>query len=249
MRRRSRSSLVALAFCWAPAAAFAAPLAFTGTLSLHIGVQVARLDLAGVADVSDASVVLPLGAGTTTAQLVPILPSVAETARPIVGLQFTARNGAGSFALDGAGRLGGAMPLLGFAKVCLFQTCPSAVANVSVPLDAIGAGGVATVQGVVNVTVAGAPWTTSGTVTGMQPGGPQTAMGFRRGPLGDPASFAQPGGSFQLVTPVFISTFIGVTPAFATTRIEFVPEPASFVLCVLGISALAARARRSCAAG
>jgi hypothetical protein len=226
------------------APASAAPLPFVGTLSFHIGVQVARFDLEGIADGSSLAILVPEGAGMTTAQVVPILPSVADTARPIVGLQFTARNGHGSFADDTDGRLAGVMPLLGIAKVCLFQTCPTAIANVSVPLSPIGAGGTVTVLGAVNVTVAGAPWTTAGTVTGMQPGGPLTAMGFRRGPAGNAASFAMPGGSLQLITPVFISTFIGVTPAFATLAIEFVPEPATLALCAAGISLLAAEARR-----
>jgi hypothetical protein len=236
--------LALLAALFAAPSAGAAPLPFTGFLELHIGVQVAHLDLAGTADVTAGGVVLPAGAGATTGAVVPIRASVAPTAAPIVGLQFTIHNGRGSFAFGAGDRLGGVMPVLGIVKVCLFLTCPSAVANVSVPLSAFGRGGTSTVMGVVNVTVAGAPWTTDGTETGSLLHGADTAMGGRRGPAGAESSFAQPGGSLQLVTPVFISTFIGVTPAFGVVHVDFVPEPASLSLCAAGLVALARAAGR-----
>jgi PEP-CTERM motif len=229
---------------WACSAG-AAPVPFTGFVELHIGVQVAHLDLAGDAEVSAAGgVTLPDGAGATTGAVVPIRASVAPTAAPIVGLQFTMHNGRGSFAFDGASHLGGVMPVLGVVKVCLFLTCPSAVANVSVPLSAFGRGGTSTAMGVVNVTVAGAPWTTAATETGSLLRGADTAMGFRRGPAGAESSYARPGGALQLVTPIFISTFIGVTPAFGVLHVDFVPEPATLSLCAAGIAVLGNAARR-----
>ncbi len=231
-----RLALLAVLLLAPPAGA--APLPFTGFLELHIGVQVAHLDLAGDADVSPAGVAIPKSAGATTGAVVAIRASVAPTAAPIVGLQFTMQNGRGSFAFDATNHLGGVMPVLGVVRVCLFLTCPSAVANVSVPLSAFGRGGTSTAMGVVNVTVAGAPWTTDATETGSLLHGADTAMGFRRGPNGGESSFAMPGGALQLVTPVFISTFIGRTPAFAVLHVDFVPEPATISLCAAGIAAL-----------
>ncbi|RIL06089.1 MAG: hypothetical protein DCC71_08035 [Proteobacteria bacterium] len=106
---------------------------------------------------------------------------------------------------SGAGALGGAMPILGVAKVCLFAACSaSPPANVSLPVDVVGAGGAATASGPVNVTVAGAPWTT-GTVQV----GTATRRGSAVGPAGAASSTALPGGRLNLVTPIFISTNIG----------------------------------------
>lgn len=242
-----RHSLLACLVIVLSAQAHAAALPFTAFLDLHIGVQVAHLEGTGIAGVSEAGVDLPTSFAATTGAIVPIDASVAAVAFPIAGLQITARNGAGAFLFDSQGGLGGVMPYQGVAKVCLFATCSRAIANVSVPLSVFGNGGTRTVSGVVDVTVVGAPLTTNGTVTGTQTGGPAsqmvTAMGFRRGPASNASTYALPGGSIQLVTPVFISTFIGVTPAFAVLGIRFVPEPAALALCAVGIASLAAFAR------
>src|SRR6185295_19290658 len=122
----------------------------------------------------------------------------------------------GSFAPH-AGGFGGQLPLLGIAKLCLFASCPAAIANVSVPLSNAGVGGERTAMGAVNVTVGGAPWTTNDTVTGFRTrSDPFTVMGFRRGPAGGPSSTAQASGVLQLVTPVFVSTNLAAEPTVAT---------------------------------
>lgn len=238
---------------------FAAPAAdavtvpFTGTFEIEIGSIVTSYYGAGVATVNGSgpgghvsSLSLPAGVIATTALVTDVTdPFVA----PIRGLQITAANGAGAFAETGMGTLRGAMPILGFAKVCLFGTCPNAVANVDVPLSVIGAGGRDVATAAVNLTVEGAPWTT-GTATIMFPftNFITTRMGFAHGPASMDGSTTAPGGSIQLVTPITVWTNLGVDQpsifGFVTARLQFVPEPASLVLVLVGFGLLAAHARR-----
>lgn len=152
---------------------------------------------------------LPAGAFRQTGFAVSV---TAPSAFPVMGLQVTAANAAGSFARDGGGALGGALPIQGVAKVCLFAACGSTpIANVSVPVSVVGQGGTATAEGIVNVTVQGAPWTTG------------ASSGFAVGPNGQTSSTAQPGGQLNLATPIFISTNIGALSEIAATgRIEIV---------------------------
>jgi PEP-CTERM motif len=165
-------------------------------------------------------------------------------AAPIEGVIMNVSNGGGAFALGG-GTLGGAMPLVGALKVCLFAECPAAVANILVPLTPIGDGGLAAMDGAVNVTVAGAPWTTGTVMAGGL--GTETWTGSAQGPASAPSSTGRVGGTLQLVTPFTLATNISVdgpTSGFAFLRLHFVPEPASLVLLGAGIAALAATGRR-----
>lgn len=178
----------------------------------------------------------------------PVLVPVSDPgAAPITGLLGTAGNQPGTLA-TGGGALGGLLPLSGVLKVCLFGlgTCSSPMANLSVPLSVVGGAGAAWVEGPVNLTVFGAPWT-SGTAAI----GAITRMGFAMGPASAAGSTAQTGGRLQLVTPISVTTNIGasaVVPAFATLTLHFVPEPATLAMLGGGIVALAAagarRARR-----
>jgi hypothetical protein len=222
-------------------AAGAAPLPFTGSLALMIDAFGIGVGGAGTAEVDGfghlGSWQIAEGAFATTGLVVPI---TTPTAAPIGGFLVTARNGAGEFERS----RGGAMPILGSAKVCLFGSCDSAVANLTVPLSVVGAGGVATVEGAVNVTVVGAPWT-----TGTASVGTATAVGYARGPNGQTSSTAQPSGEIQLVTPIRIYTNLssatGAITAFAVLNLHFVPEPTTLVLLGAGLVATAIVGRRT----
>ena len=228
-------------------------LPFTGTFQVEIGDIVTGFPISGSATVNGSGggvhiVSLSLGAGqfSTTA----LTTTVTATSQfPIRGLQLTLANGAGAFAGTGMGELNGVMPLLGTAKVCLFGTCGAAVANLSVPLTVIGSGGLAVVSGPVNVTVAGAPWTT-GTASVQLPFFPTivTRMGFAHGPASHTGSTAAPSGSLALVTPIYVSTNISadqpVVFGFATLTMHFVPEPSTLVLGACGLALLVAAGRR-----
>ncbi len=71
-----------------------------------------------------------------------VLPVTDPGVYPIAGVGVTAQNGTAAFAGSGGGGFGGVMPVIGSAKVCLFGACSMAVANLNVPLSAVGAGGV-----------------------------------------------------------------------------------------------------------
>jgi hypothetical protein len=141
---------------------------------------------------------------------------------------------AGSNQAGTVGPAGGVLPLAGLFKVCMYAACTGgAVANLSVPLSVIGAGGAqAATPGAVSVTAFGAPWTTGTITVGEDP----TQVHGSAGP-----------GVLNLVTPISISTDIG---AFATLDVgyarlvlHYVPEPTTAVLLGAGVLALAARAR------
>ncbi len=156
---------------------------------------------------------------------------------PIAGVVATVHNGAGGFAENAQGVLGGALPIFGVAKVCLFGPCTqSPTANLSVPLTVVGNGGTAVVTAAVNLTVIGAPWT-----TGVAAIGTTTARGVARGPASGTTSTLHASGTVRLVTPIFISTNIGaspVVPAFGYLTLHFVPEPGTALLVGAGIAGL-----------
>lgn len=171
-------------------------------------------------------------------------PSVDPTAFPIAGAVATFQNGSGSLARTVGGAFGGVVPLLGVARICLYAACDSnPIANLSVPISPVGQGGtgVATAGGVA-VTVRGAPWTT-GTV-GI---GSATTHGSVAGFFGGTSTTLDDGGYVQLVTPIFISTNISVSPtlaAFAAMRFQFiVPEPSTLALLASGVAGLVALGR------
>jgi hypothetical protein len=248
-RRVPLSVLALLALVAAPAHAVLVP--FEGLL--HLQVRALAFDVAGsgFAEVDSlanpAQISVAADAFAADGIVVPVPASIQASAFPIVALQVTMRNGAGAFAPNANG-MGGAMPLFGIAKLCLFATCSAAVANVSVPLSVVGTGGTLEVTGPVNVTVVGAPWTTNATVTGYRTvSSPFTVVGFRRGPLGGAGSTPAPSGALQLVTPLFVSTNLGAEPtvaAFASLALHFVPEPTTALLLGAGVAALALRGVR-----
>jgi hypothetical protein len=226
--------------------AHAVPVPFSGVLRLQVRALSFEVAGSGIAEVDSIShpsrISIPQGAFAAQGIVVPVPTSIQASAFPVVALQVTIENEAGAF-LASAGGLGGAMPLLGVAKVCLFATCSAAVANVSVPLAVVGVGGDSTVQGPVNVTVEGAPWTTNATVTGFRTvSSPFTVMGSRRAPASKPNSTAAPSGQIQLVTPIFVSTNLAGEPTvatFAALTLHFVPEPGTLFLLAIGVAGLA----------
>lgn len=191
-----------------------------------------------------SSLALPAGLVVATGVTMPITdPLVA----PVQGVVLTVANGAGSVAATGGGSLGGALPLSGTFRFCLFAACGAAIANLSVPLSPIGVGGSATLQGPVNVSVYGAPWT-SGTAMVGAFGYFQTITGFVHGPSSNTSTAAQRGGTLQLVTPIAITTNLGVDNqafAFGILTVRFVPEAATAMLLGSGIVVLCAMGRRS----
>jgi hypothetical protein len=222
--------------------AHAATLPFSGTLSINLSTLApVTLPGSGTATVNGAGV-----PGHLTALQLPAspfsvaglgLPVTNPDSFPIAGVQITAHNTVGNFVGSGGAGFTGIMPIVGFAKVCLFNACKAAVANLSVPLDLVGAGGSATVTGPVNVTVVGAPWTTGiaaiGTVT-------------RMGSVAPGSNTGAAGGNVQLVTPIFISTNVGpsaVVPAFATMTIAFTPEPGTLAALGAALVTLVAMGR------
>jgi hypothetical protein len=156
----------------------------------------------------------------------------------VKGVEFTVRNLAGAF--NGA-PLGGAMPLIGIAKVCVLRVCSNATANVSVPISVVGVGGFNTATGSISVTVGGAPWT-AGRATERASSRPTiTQMGFQHGPASATSSTALHSGVIRLVTPIFISTSLpslAIVPAFGYLDLHFAPEPSTLVLLGGGIVGL-----------
>jgi hypothetical protein len=201
----------------------ASALAFTGELSISI-LTLEPIGVRGggtsVVTTRDGAHLAGLGLEANVFSGAQVsVPVTDPAAAPIRGLQATLANQAASFAETAGGGFGGSMPLSGAVKVCLFGSCSAAVANIEVPLTPIGVGGSTFVSAAVNLTVAGAPWTTRTVSVGTV-----SVQGAARGPLGGTSSTAQEGGQLNVVTPVYVSTNIGVSsvvPVFGFLRMGF----------------------------
>jgi len=159
---------------------------------------------------------LALGAGLVGGTV--LQPVTDPGAAPISALWLDVSNAAGSVAETSGGTLRGAIALPGFAKICLYgvsYACSDSLANLSVPLTPIGAGGASTVQGVVNLTVYGVPWT-----TGTAGIGSITRMGFAHGPSSGASSTAQPDVASARARPVSASRRAAISTSPTTSTIS-----------------------------
>jgi hypothetical protein len=182
-------------------------------------------------------VTVPASVFATTGLLVSVTDPIAA---PIEGLLITLHNAAGLFEKPFA-LVHGPMQIGGIARVCLFAACdhPMVPANLSVPLDVIGAAPYATAfeASAVNLTVSGAPWNTFSATF---------ATGTIHGPASQTSTVTVPGGVIRLVTPIFISTSIPSIASVAAVGIldlHVVPEPRALLLVGAGLVALAAGVR------
>lgn len=245
--RRLLATFVLLLSLVPGASVRAAPVAFTGTLSLRVAsLPAISVPAAGTLNLNGsaggaalASLALDASEFETSQQRLTVNdPGVF----PMAGVQLTARNDAATF--DGS-PLGGPMRLEGAMKVCLYGTCGTSnnITNLSVPLSVIGNGGGIWIQGAVFMTVVGAPWTTATVAAGTA-----TAMGFVSGAGGNGASTAaSQGGHVRLVSPAFIQSDLGLfpfVPIIATLDLHFVPEPGTLAMLGGGIATLSAAGMR-----
>lgn len=238
-------AIITAALAFAPLAAEARPIAFTGTLTIDIFYPFPAFHFSasgsGVADVTvsggvRASVGLPAsGFRATTSK-----PLTGTSIAPVAGQAIQFSNAAGSFTRqpstgEAPTYLGGVMPLRGAAKICLYVSCGAAtgpIATVDLPLSNVGLSGTVTVMGPINLTLLGAPWT-AGAI--LLPG-----QGFFSG--------SSTASRLSLVTPIYITTNLGgiapFVPGYARLDLVFaeaIPEPHTLALVMVGLLGLGIR--------
>jgi hypothetical protein len=166
---------------------------------------------------------------------------------PAKGVELDVSIDAGTFAPAPTGTatsaplvLGGVVPLAGIHRVCLFFACgdPNAT-NLTVPLDPIGQGGIASAFVLLRVAIAGESWST-GSVTVDLDGGMTDMI------TGGTTATPNGGTHIQLVAPLMISTN-AVTPGdedvppvrgLALLNLIVAPEPAQTAGLAAAIAAL-----------
>jgi hypothetical protein len=182
------------------------------------------------------------------------------------GTQFALSGGAASTSAGG-----GTSPIHGVVKVCLLTTActmylplvlsqPTTVNGVpGTGINAVGVGGLLTAGGYggIRVSLQAAPWTikTATVIDQITPtggGAPEfitwTARGWAHAPASTTTSTAQPGGTFQLVTPNQVVTNLALGTndkmgSFVVVVYRFIPEPGLLLLLASGVAGLVFLAR------
>ncbi len=217
MRRSSSFSThaawhaIAVAISLAAGAALAEPRPFEGTLTFRIG-MLYPIEIKG-----SGTIDLTTGQNGFSIQRAELAGGeFSETAitqiadprlLPIAGVRASLVNEPATFERSAPGApLRGVMPFSGLVKVCLFVACDQGpLANLTFPLSVVGTDRTATVEGAIDVTVRGAPWTT-GVISTPTVGG----YGF---PVEGGTSYHNGRPSrLRLVTPIFIASNLGSSP-------------------------------------
>jgi hypothetical protein len=151
---------------------------------------------------------------------------------------FTAAGGPG-------GGLGGAMTLGGSARLLAYT---GLVTLVAIPLSAVGQPGgfvSATGGGGTIVQAWGTGWTT-GVGTVRVPTSSISPPGFiTYTATGADLRTASGAGTLVLISPLYVRTNLaGDIPTFATLTLNYVPEPSTLLLVVLGVAGLALRGHK-----
>jgi len=239
-----------------PGSARAAPLGFTGTLTLQLipgSIATVVVPASGVAQVTGsphlASFLLPGGVFGPVTTLID-LGNASGTDLSLAGFQ----NLGGSFTAGG-----GPMGFHGIARLCLlfapcdFANVPLPVAATGTPAAGFGIGGTQMIMGAIDMTAQHAPWAAS--PPGMTIHTPATVVstltfpaGFIHGPAsGSASTAAQPGGVVQLVTASKVYTSLTGAypelPMYAVLNLHFVPEPGTLGLALAAAVGLLAAGR------
>lgn len=256
---RSLAILALVALALGARSVAAAPLAFTGTLTLQLfPTSEATVVVAGsgVAQVTGSPHLMSfLLSGATFGPVTTQIDLNVATGTDLLLSGVQNRNGSFSGA-------GGAMGLSGIARLCLvvfdascnYVFVPLPINPTGTPQVGFGIGGTQIGTDPFGWTAQHAPWALSApaltihyavtsVVTSTIP------AGFIHGPAsGSASSAAQPGGVVQFVTATKVSTSLTGSwpelPMWAVLNLHFVPEPGLFVLLGVGAAGVLAVARR-----
>jgi hypothetical protein len=248
----SRSLLLALA-CLLASPASAAPVGANATLSIFMpGLGAATVVGSGSVDVAGGAITVPAGlVGVAGPLIVPVTGTTAVDSLSLAGIA----NLAGAFSVGGVtaqtpseicpggrapagpaggsacnvgGGLGGVMGLTG----TIFVNVIPNIVVIPVALDVLqlGQGGVLNAP----FSVDAAAWTTGTALlnTGVNTHG---YTGY--------SAFAG-GGTFQLVSPLYVMACGNILPIISTLTLELVPEPAAWVSLWLGVLGIVFLTRR-----
>jgi hypothetical protein len=146
------------------------------------------------------------------------------------------------------------LPIPGVVRLCLLNSSCSVAASIPLTEEdgarGLGVGGliaVSELNGLVSLTIEGAPWSVGTATLPVTTSSGQTvtafAFGFVHGPNSFTGTTATAGGVINLVTPIATAVTEGPNlSGFGHLEIRFVPEPGPLVgltACLVGLFALA----------